>query len=91
MDEKTYEEIVEKDRKERYWTFSDYHDKTLEKKFFYKPFVECPRCGEWKLAAHCHEMLTKESDGLLRGSTETWEVAERWWGCKNCEGKFDVE
>lgn len=90
MDAETFEEVVAEERSTRYAVERNFHETPVEKKFEYEPYVECPRCSNWKLAAHVHEKRHKVSKGFLRGSSYEWRVVERWWECKECAGTFDV-
>ncbi|SFR42408.1 hypothetical protein [Halogeometricum limi] len=87
MDEDEFEEIVSEGRVEKTWRRESGHGNEVERKHLHKPFVECPRCDEWKLAARTHQ--TREEKGLLVSMTE-WKTVERWWQCDNCEGRFEI-
>ncbi|MUV57926.1 hypothetical protein SAMN04487947_1798 [Halogeometricum rufum] len=88
MDRDAFDEVVREDRKEKTGSRESGHSNEIEREYRYKPFVECPRCTEWKLAAHVRQ--TREESSILAALGD-WETAERWWQCTNCEGRFDVE
>ena len=91
MDESTFADILSEER----GTILDPTDEDERRRAGeyiaqYSPYIQCPRCSEWQLAARTHKKRHKESNGFLRGSTHQWRIVERWWYCRNCTARFEV-
>lgn len=91
MNEDKFEDIISEERFIRYWPENENKMTRLgERKREYRPYIKCPRCSQWKLAAHIYQKRHRESRGFLRGTNTEWRLANRWWECENCAGTFDV-
>lgn len=86
MNHDTFNKTVSKNRSEIVDSLLDGHGNTQEEILKHKPYLECSRCSNWKLAAHYKRTRHKK---FLRGYTD-WEILKRWWECSECGTIFDV-
>lgn len=87
MNYDTFSKTVSKNRSRQIGnTLVDVHGNTTKEVLKHKPYVECPRCSNWKLAAHVKRTRDKK---FLRGYTD-WEILKRWWECGECAAVFNV-
>lgn len=89
MDMETFVDIISEERSTQCSQTEGYYGQVTEETLEYKPYIECPRCSNWQLAARVHREREEVSRGFLRGSKTVWRD-DRWWECKECGGTFDV-